>query len=98
MEERKKWGPPRVCFWTNTFFYFFLNDLELKISSDVAKLVDDSKLFSVMQIKGDCEELQKDLQIGWMGNQMAMFFSMFAGICADRALTLPEQTQNRILP
>lgn len=37
-------------------FNFFINDLELGVSTEVAKFVDSIKLFKVVRPREDCEE------------------------------------------
>ncbi|CAM5130961.1 unnamed protein product [Natator depressus] len=42
-------------------FNLFINDLEKRVNSEVAKFADDTKLLKIVKTKADCEELQKDL-------------------------------------
>lgn len=43
-------------------FKIFIDDLEQQVTSEVAKFTADNKLFEVVKMKADYEELQKDLR------------------------------------
>lgn len=43
-------------------FKIFIDDLEQQVTSEVAKFTADNKLFKVVKMKADYEELQKDLR------------------------------------
>ena len=55
----------------------FMNDLELGVSSEVARFADDTKLFKVVKTQRDCEELQRDLsKLGEWASKWQMQFNV----------------------
>ena len=54
-------------------FKLFIKDLELGVSSEVAKFANDTKLFKAVKTKRDCEEHQSDLsKLGEWGSKWQM--------------------------